>query len=175
MKTLSFSPQDNLNARVSALDMETYFSFNASHPRPVSEEVHLKHIFRLYVARALSKTGHEDIYVLPSVAVETQPLLADILAVKDGRALVAFCDKESVTPQTEQQMELLRGMENVTVLLLHSQFGEAGGVPQKFADEIAAKKVRIMAVVPPPFDDAYEYDVWIFETTFRDVFEEGLS
>ncbi len=175
METLFFSPNENASALASSFDMETYFSFNSTHPRPVSEEVHLRHIFRLYVVRALAKMGYTEIYVLPQATVGSTPLRADVLAVKDGRTIAAFCDKESVTSQTEEQMELLRGQEDVTVLLLHSQFGNAGSVSEKFSAEIAEKKLRIMAVVPPPFDDAYEYDVWIFETTFRDVFEEGLN
>ena len=172
---LLFDPAQNSGALVSALDMETYFSFNASHPRPSSEEVHLRHIFRLYVTRALSKMDYREIYVLPRAEVGGNSLAPDVLAVKDGRYLVAFCDKEAVTPETEAKLEMLRGEEGVTALLLHSQFADAGNVPTNFADEIADKKVRIMAVVPPPFDDAYEYDVWIFETTFRDVFEDGLN
>lgn len=164
-----------MNSKVSPYDIETYFSFNSTHPRPVSEEMHLRHIFRLYVVRALSKMDFAEVYVLPHATVDSLPLKIDVLAVKDGKYIVAFCDKESVTPDTEKQLELVCGQDNVTVLLLHSQFGNAGNVPDLFSAEIEEKKVRIMTVVPPPFDDAYEYDVWIFETTFRDVFEKGLK
>ena len=52
-----FEPASNTAAKLSSLDVETYFAFNASHPRPSGEAVHLRHIFRLYVARAFSKTG----------------------------------------------------------------------------------------------------------------------
>lgn len=167
-----FDPASNAPARISPLDVETYFAFNASHPRPAGEEVHLRHIFRLYVARALSKTGWEEIYVLPDACVDGKALAPDILGVKDGKHLAAFCDKDSVTPETEGKLEMLRGEEDVRTLVLHSQFGAPGEIPMRFAGEIASGKLRLMAVVPPPFDDAYEYDVWIFETTFRDVFAE---
>lgn len=170
-----FDPAANAAARLSLMDVETYVSFNASHPRPVNEEVHLRHIFRLYVARALSKTGWEDIYVLPEAFVGDRLLAPDILGFKEGKYLAAFCDKDSATPETEAKLDMLRGEEDVKALVLHSQFGTPGEIPTRFADEIATGRLRLMAVVPPPFDDAYEYDVWIFETTFRDVFAEKLG
>jgi len=67
-------------------------------------------------------------------------------------------------------LEKLKDEENIQVLVLHSQYGKPGKVAEKFADQIASKKFRILAVVPPPFDDAYEYDIWMFETTFRELF-----
>jgi len=155
--------------------VETYFAFNTSHPRPTNEEVHLRHIFRLYVARALSKTGWKDIYVLPEALVGDRPLAPDILGFKGGKYLAAFCDKDSVTPETEEKLDMLCGEEDVKALVLHSQFGTPGEIPTRFAKEIATGRLRLMAVVPPPFDDAYEYDVWIFETTFRDVFAGELG
>ena len=170
-----FDPASNTAAKLSPLDVETYFAFNASHPRPSGEAVHLRHIFRLYVARALSKTGWEEIYVLPEAGVDGKPLVPDILGLKEGKYLAAFCDKDSVTSETEAKLETLRGEENVKALVLHSQFGSPGEIPTRFADEITTGRLRLMAVVPPPFDDAYEYDVWIFETTFRDVFAEELG
>lgn len=170
-----FDPASNATAKLSPLEVETYFAFNASHPRPTNEEVHLRHIFRLYVARALSKTGWKDIYVLPEALVGDRPLAPDILGFKGGKYLAAFCDKDSVTPETEEKLDMLCGEEDVKALVLHSQFGTPGEIPTRFAKEIATGRLRLMAVVPPPFDDAYEYDVWIFETTFRDVFAGELG
>ena len=73
--------------------------------------MHLRHIFRLYVARALPKTGWEEIYVLPDACVDGKPLVPDILGLKEGKYLAAFCDKDSVTPETEAKLEMLRGEE----------------------------------------------------------------
>ena len=112
---------------------------------------------------------------MPDACVDGNPLVPDILGVKEGKYLAAFCDKDSVTSETEAKLETLRGEENVKALVLHSQFGSPGEIPTRFADEITTGRLRLMAVVPPPFDDAYEYDVWIFETTFRDVFAEELG
>ena len=75
-----------------------------------------------------------------------------------------------LTPETEGLLASLSEVEGLNVIVVHSIYGSSGEMPKRFAKELEAKKFRLLAVVPPPFDDVYEYDIWMFETTFRDLF-----
>ncbi len=82
---------------------------------------------------------------------------------------LAICEPASVTKETEEKLTMLKTAKNADILILHSQYGKPGSVQEKFKAELEAKRFRLMAIVPPPFDDVYEYDIWMFEETFRDV------
>lgn len=149
---------------------ETYVAFRTAIPKPPHEDAHLRHIFRFYLSRAMQKRGEQEIYVLPSLTVGNEPIKVDVLAVSPGKYTVAICEPASVTPDTEALLEILKNADNTETIVVHSQYGSPGNVMDKFRDELQAGKFRLLAVVPPPFDDAYEYDIWMFETTFRDLF-----
>ena len=168
--SIVFDESVNADKKVAIREMESYLAFRMSKQKPTSEDVHLRHIFRFYLARAMSKMDYEPIYILPSVHVGEEDLRMDVAALHDEKLIVAICEPEHITAETEEVLEKLKDEENIQVLVLHSQYGKPGKVAEKFADQIASKKFRILAVVPPPFDDAYEYDIWMFETTFRELF-----
>jgi hypothetical protein len=94
------------------------------------------------------------------------------LGIKNDQVTLAVCEPESITPETEELLENLKDLDSTDIVVVHSQYGKPGNVESKFADEIDAGKFRILAVVPPPFDDTYEYDIWMFDLTFRDLFSE---
>lgn len=149
---------------------ETYVAFRTAIPKPPQEDAHLRHIFRFYISRAMEKHGEQEIYVLPSLMVGKEQIKVDVLAVSPDKYTVAICEPASVTPETESLLEVLKGADNTETIVVHSQYGNPGNVMDKFKEELQAGKFRLLAVVPPPFDDAYEYDIWMFETTFRDLF-----
>lgn len=169
---IGFVPEENQSQRVRLNRIDTYVGFRMDIPKPTTEEAHIRHILRYYVSRALLKQEKEDVYVLPKVTVDGELIPIDVLAQSDGRYTLAICEPESITPETEKIMEILRSQPDLDVLVLHSQYGKPGNVEEKFSQEIESGKFRIMAVVPPPFDDVYEYDIWMFETTFRELFRD---
>ncbi|HEB85337.1 MAG TPA: hypothetical protein ENI92_10115 [Bacteroidetes bacterium] len=160
------------SSRVQPEHTETYVAFRSAIPKPPSEETHLRHILRFYIARALQKRGPGDIYVLPEIDVGDRRVSVDVVAaLPEGRYIVAICEPESVTQETEDLLELFKDMDDVEVIVVYSQYGESGSVMERFQQQLESGKFHLLTVVPPPFDDVYEYDIWMFETTFRNIFE----
>lgn len=165
-----FDAAINAEKKVAIREMESYLAFRMAKLKPTSEDVHLRHIFRFYLARAMSKMNYEPIFILPTVSIGGQDIKMDVAALNGDKVMLAICEPEHITPETEAVLELFKDEKDLQVLVLHSQYGKPGKVAEKFAEQIANKTFRILAVVPPPFDDAYEYDIWMFETTFRELF-----
>jgi hypothetical protein len=111
-----------------------------------------------------------EIFILPEFQVGDNSLQVDLLGIKAGQVTLAICEPESITPETEDLLEQLKTLDGVDIVVVHSQYGKPGNVESKFAAEIENGKIRVLAVVPPPFDDTYEYDIWMFDLTFRDLF-----
>ncbi len=158
-------------AKVTPAQTETYVGFRTAVPKPSAEDAHLRHILRFYITRALLKRGEQEVYVLPTLTVAGLTLRVDVAAGQPGRYSLAICEPGSVTPETEDLLESLREVEGIDVIVVHSQYGKPGTVLTRFKPELESKKFHLLAVVPPPFDDVYEYDIWMFETTFRNLFE----
>ena len=167
---LLFDPQSTTAPKVQPDKVETYVIFRESIPKPPHEEEHLRHILRFYIARAMLKQEINDIFVLPEVKVGEQSLQVDLLGIKGGKTRLALCEPESITEETEDLLDKLKDVEDVEVVIVHSQYGKPGNVESKFASQIEQGIFKVMAVVPPPFDDTYEYDIWMFDLTFRDLF-----
>lgn len=168
---LSLDREANQAKKADLAFLDSYVSFRAKIPKPTAEEAHIRHILRYYVTRSLLKSGYQDVYVLPEVVAGEQTLTVDVAGHQDGELVLALVEPESVTEPTVEVLGKLRDAE-VEVIVVHSQYGDAGEIPEKFEDELNSGRFRIMAVVPPPFDDVYEYDIWMFETTFRNVMEQ---
>lgn len=151
---------------------ETYMKFRTSIPKPTEEDAHLRHILRFYIARAMQKRGLQDIYILPELTLSERKVRVDVIGGAPGNYTIAICEPDSVTSETEEILELLKDLDGTETIVLHSQYGKPGNVMEKFQTQLESKKFRLLAVVPPPFDDVYEYDIWMFETTFRDLFAE---
>jgi hypothetical protein len=160
-------------SKVTPSQTETYVEFRSAIPKPAEEDVHLRHILRFYIARALQKRDEQDVYILPKVDIAGQSLQVDVASGSRGKYTLAICEPESVTPETEAILDLLKDAEGIDVIVVHSQYGQPGNVMEKFKTQLEKKKLHLLAVVPPPFDDVYEYDIWMFETTFRNLFEEN--
>lgn len=158
-------------AKVSPGQTETYMAFRNAIPKPANEEAHIRHILRFYMTRTMQKRGEQDIYVLPQLNVAGKTIRVDVAAGSAGKYTLSICEPESVTPETEDILDLLKDIEGMDAVVVHSQYGKPGNVMGKFKDQLTAKKFHLLAVVPPPFDDVYEYDIWMFETTFRNLFE----
>jgi len=167
---LEFDLHTTSAPKVQPKKTETYAIFRGAIPKPPSEEEHLRHILRFYIARAMLKQEITEIYVLPEVEVGEHSFQVDLLAVEPDKTMVALCEPDSITPATEDVLEILKKVEGLEVVVVHSQYGNPGNVKEKFGPEIERKKFRVLAVVPPPFDDTYEYDIWMFDLTFRDLF-----
>jgi len=163
--------QDNL-IKASPAQTETYMEFRTAIPKPTSEDAHLRHILRFYLVRAMQNRGEKDVFVLPQVTSAGQTIQVDVAAGIPGKYTLSICEPESVTPETEDILDLLKDADGVEVLIVHSQYGQPGNVMTKFKEQLETKKFQLLAVVPPPFDDVYEYDIWMFETTFRNLLEE---
>ena len=158
-------------AKVLAGQTDSYMAFRTAIPKPASEEVHLRHILRFYIARALQKRGEQDIYILPNISVGEKTLTVDVASGVPGKYTLAICEPASVTPATEDILDVLKDVDGAEVIVVHSQYAKPGSVMDKFPRQIESKKFSVLAVVPPPFDDVYEYDIWMFETTFRNLFQ----
>jgi hypothetical protein len=167
---LTFDPQTTTALKVQPDKIDSYVVFRESIPKPPREEEHLRHILRFYIARAMLKQEINEIYVLPEIKVGDQVLQVDLLGIKAGEITLAICEPESITQETEDLLEHLKDLDGVDTVVVHSQYGKPGDVESKFAQQIEDGKFRILAVVPPPFDDTYEYDIWMFDLTFRDLF-----
>ena len=150
---------------------ETYMAFRSAIPKPADEDAHLRHILRFYLVRAMQKKGEQDVYVLPEINLGGETIRVDVAAGSPGKYTLSICEPESVTPETEAILEKLKDVEGVEVVIVHSQYGQPGNVMAAFKEQLESKKFHLLAVVPPPFDDVYEYDIWMFETTFRNLFE----
>ena len=150
---------------------ETYMAFRSAIPKPADEDAHLRHILRFYLVRAMQKKGEQDVYVLPEINLGGETIRVDVAAGSPGKYTLSICEPESVTPETEAILEKLKDVEGVEVVIVHSQYGQPGNVMTAFQEQLESKKFHLLAVVPPPFDDVYEYDIWMFETTFRNLFE----
>jgi len=164
--------QDDL-VKVKPSQTETYMAFRTAIPKPTDEDAHLRHILRFYVVRAMQKRGEENVYVLPQFNLGDETIRVDVAAGEPGKYTLSICEPGSVTPETENILDLLKDEEGVEVIVVHSQFGQPGDVMTKFKEQLESKKFQLLAVVPPPFDDVYEYDIWMFETTFRNLLEEN--
>ena len=169
---LIFDPQTTAALKVQPDKIDSYVVFREAIPKPPQEEEHLRHILRFYIARAMLKQDINEIYILPEIKVGDQTLQVDLLGIKAGNVTLAICEPESITPATEDLLEQLKDLDGVDTVIVHSQYGKPGDVESKFAQEIEDGKFRILAVVPPPFDDTYEYDIWMFDLTFRDLFAD---
>jgi len=166
---------DNLKnqPREANLDfMETYVGFRNAVPKPTTEDAHIRHILRFYVARSLLKSGYERVYILPEIGIEGGSISVDVAAKKGDETVLAMVEPESVTPETVATLETLHNLPVSEIIVVHSQYGNSADVPDRFAEDLDAGRMRLMAVVPPPFDDVYEYDIWMFETTFRNVLDK---
>lgn len=161
------------STRIEPKQTETYVDFRTAVPRPSDEDAHLRHILRFYIARSLLKREDGDVFVLPTINVKGRELRLDVAGGKPGKYTLAVCEPGSITPETEDLLEALRDLDGVDVLIVHSQYGKPGNVMERFKPELESKKFHLLAVVPPPFDDAYEYDIWMFETTFRNLMESS--
>ena len=167
---LQLDADQNTGRRVDLSRVETYVDFRTQLPKPTREDAHLRHILRFYTARSFAKSGYDDVYVLPDVTLNGQNLDVDVMAVSDSRqTMLAICEPDSITQETLDKLSLLAEVEDAGVVIVYSRFGKDRGVAETFKPQFDAKKFRLVAVVPPPFDDAYEYDIWMFETTFRNV------
>jgi hypothetical protein len=121
------------------------------------------------VARALAKSDVSQVLVRPVVKLGDDSLTVDVGAKKDGGVVLAICEPAGVTAHTIAALDVLKDAEATEVIVVHSRFADAGQVAQRFAQQLAAKTFRLMSVVPPPFDDVFEYDIWMFELTFREA------
>ena len=162
--------QDN-SVRTMPSQTETYMAFRTAIPKPVDEDAHLRHILRFYIVRAMQKRGEQDVYVLPQLNLADKTIRVDVAAGSPGKYTLSICEPDSVTPETEEMLDILKDEDGIEVIVVHSQYGQPGTVMTRFKDQLEAKKFQLLAVVPPPFDDVYEYDIWMFETTFRNLFE----
>jgi len=165
-----FDPNANINCKVNPRNTESYVLFRSTIPKPSREDAHLRHILRFYITRSLLKQGEKNIFVYPEFQLGEETIQVDVMAVSANKHIIAICEPASVTIGTESILEKLKDIENIEVIVVHSQFGNSGNIETLFEPQIASKKFTILAVVPPPFDDVYEYDIWMFETTFRQVF-----
>ncbi len=157
--------------KVTQAQTETYVAFRTAVSKPSAETAHLRHILRFYVARAMLKRGAKEAYILPSLTVNGKSVPVDVASGEPGAYSLAICEPGSVKPETEAVLDSLSGVDGIDVVVVHSQYGKPGNVMTRFKPQLESGKFHILAVVPPPFDDVYEYDIWMFETTFRNLFE----
>jgi len=158
--------------KVTENSTETYMAFRSAIMKPTNEDEHLRHILRFYMARAMIKRGEADIYIFPEVKIDDEVLLMDLVAGSEENYKFTICEPGSITPDTEDVLNVLKDVPDIEVFIVHSQYGKSGNVEAKFKEQLETKKFHLLAVVPPPFDDVYEYDIWMFETTFRNLFDE---
>ena len=169
---INFDAEAHEHVLVDHSQIETYVDFRMAIPKPPSEDAHLRHILRFYIARAFIKTGAEDVYILPELELEEQKVTVDVMGITQDKTMLAITEPESVTPETESILAVIKDLPDTETVVVYSSYGDPGVVPEKYKEQIDSKQLRLMAVVPPPFDDVYEYDIWMFETTFRELYAE---
>jgi hypothetical protein len=169
---LEFNPTENEQNKANPKKTDSYVDFRSSIPKPTSEDAHIRHILRFYIVRSFLKMDCQEAYVLPDLSLHGDPIKVDVLGVRDDGFIAGITEPASVNPETEDVLEQLKDCDDVQVVVVHSQYGNPGKVKEKFGEQIESRKFRVLSVVPPPFDDVYEYDIWMFDLTFRETFKE---
>lgn len=95
-------------AKIHPGQTETYMTFRSAVPKPANEDAHLRHILRFYMTRAMQKRGQQDIYVLPQATVGDKQIRVDVAAGSTGKYTFSVCEPGSVTPETENLLEMLK-------------------------------------------------------------------
>lgn len=160
---------ENAGKTIASAQLANYVAFRAVMPKPPGEEAHLRNILRFYVARALFKSAHDALLIRPVVRIGDRTFDVDVAASHGDRVVLAICEPAGVTPATVEKLTLLKDAENAEVLIVHSRFASPGDVQERFKERFASRAFRLMSVVPPPFDDVLEYDIWMFELTFQEA------
>ena len=160
---------ENAGKVIAPAQMASYLAFRAVMPKPPGEEAHMRNILRFYVARALSKSAPDALLIRPLVRVGETALEVDVAASHGDRVVLAICEPAGVTPATVEKLSHLKDADNAEVLVVHSRFASPGDVQERFNEQFASRAFRLMSVVPPPFDDVLEYDIWMFELTFQEA------
>jgi len=160
---------ENVGKAIAPAQMGSYLAFRAAMPKPPDEEAHLRNILRFYVDRALSKTAQGAVLIRPVVRLGDHTFDVDAAARHGDRVVLAICEPAAVTPATVDKLALLTDADNVEVVVVHSRFASSGDVRERFEKQFASRAFRLMSVVPPPFDDVLEYDIWMFELTFQEM------
>ena len=169
---LEFLPAENEQKKANPKKIDSYVDFRTTIRKPTDEDAHIRHILRFYIVRSFLKMGCQEAYILPDVRLNGVPVEIDVLGIRDGGYIAGITEPTSVKPETEDLLEQLKDCDDMQVVVVHSQYGNPGEIQEKFSDQIESKKFRVLSVVPPPFDDVYEYDIWMFDLTFRETFNE---
>jgi hypothetical protein len=160
---------ENAGTAIAVAQLVNYTTFRAAMPKPPGEEAHLRNILRFYVARALSKTACDALLIRPVVCVDDHRVEVDVAAPRGTHVVLAICEPAVVTPATAEKLAILKDVSDVEVVVVHSRFASPGNVQERFKEQFASRMFRLMSVVPPPFDDVLEYDIWMFELTFQEA------
>jgi len=143
--------------RVSIHHTKTCMAFRNDILKTTHDDIHLRHIFRFYIARVLFNQGADQIFVLPQILLNDHAITVGILAQSGDSFTVGLCQPGSITLETEELLERFKEVENTKTVILHSQFGTSGNIPTRFESQLVSKQFRLLSIVPPSFDDAYEY------------------
>lgn len=170
--SITFDRDRHTGGPITLKRMETYVGFRSVIPKPTHEEAHLRHILRFYVARFFAKEGYGDVFILPTFDLNGTDFVPDVCALGKDKIMLAVCETSSVTDQTAALLDRLKDEDGIEVIIIYSQYGKDSGIVGRFQPQFDSQKFHLVAVVPPPFDDVYEYDIWMFETTFRNVLME---
>jgi hypothetical protein len=160
--------EENAGKAMMLPQMGTCVAFRTAGPKPAGEDAHLRHILRFYVARALARESRE-VLIQPALMVGDRRRTVDAAARRDGDVVVAICEPAGVTAETLAALDVLKDAEHTETIVVHSRFAGPGDVPARYAKQLTDRTFRLMSVVPPPFDDVFEYDIWMFELTFREA------
>jgi hypothetical protein len=149
--------------------LKSYLEFQKISPNS-STESHARNIMRYYVARAFDKNGFLDISVQTEFVDKNTGIsfLFDVTAV-DNYNYYALCFPGSLTEKDIAMLVLLTELENDKVILVFSNLISTESLRKKFSLYFENGLFQIKTMVLPPFDNLYEYDIWMFEAIFGDI------
>jgi hypothetical protein len=149
--------------------LKSYLEFQKISPNSPTES-HARNIMRYYVARAFDKNGFLDISVQTEFVDKNAGLsfLFDVTAV-DNYNYYALCFPGSLTEKDIAMLVLLTELEDDKVILVFSNLVSTESLRKKFNLYFENGLFQIKTMVLPPFNDLYEYDIWMFEAIFGDI------
>lgn len=151
--------------------LRSYLEFQKISPNSPTDS-HAHNIMRYYVARAFDKNGFQDISVQTEFVDKNTGLsfLFDVAAVDNNNYnYYALCFPGSLTEKDIAVLELLADLEDGKVILVFSNLVSTESLRRKFKLYFENGLFQIKTMVLPPFNDLYEYDIWMFEAIFGDI------
>lgn len=150
-------------------DLISYVVMRQAAPKPPSEDRHVRHIQRFYACRGLRRSGYSELFVLPDVTDGERRYHPDVVGRRGEGLEFVYCAASTLDEIPRAEIRELTAEAGPMVMLVVANVLDVDRLQEEFADLVAASRLSIRTMTLPPFDDVLEYDIWMFELTFREA------